>query len=390
PRRGGTEHPAGLGRCRVLAPRHTASAGAGEPRPAGPLEHGAAQPGEGGPGASPSPAPHPAPAAPAAPTVPALVQFLLSRYLAKEPITEAEVLNSAFKDYQDHFLVVLGQASQYLQLVFGLEVKEVDPSEHTYILVPSLGLTLKEMLRDGHRLPKASLLVVILCLIAVEDVVSLRRRSGQQSARWGCVLGPNPEMVNKEDNNTVLGLSFPRKLWMIMEDVAFTFVHWNDKGDTVVTEANLFQMAVLQFRGADQIYKTDSIKSFIREMNLYGFSKICPSRCSAGKKKLMIYHNFNFQRDKPPLLQNIRRKARWAGGSHLPSEQGGPSGEGMSSNATSVPLATAGREGAGELTDSPPEYPNYNLVMAVYKTFYSTMMAALSVMAPDEASEAEE
>lgn len=79
------------------------------------------------------------------------------------------MLNSVLKDYQDHFLVVLGQTSQYLQLVFGLEVKEVDPSEHTYILVPSLGLTLNEMLRDGQRLPKASLLVVILCLIAVED-----------------------------------------------------------------------------------------------------------------------------------------------------------------------------------------------------------------------------
>ena len=115
-----------------------------------------------------------------------LVQFLLSRCLAKEPITEAEVLNSALKDYQDHFVVVLGQTSQYLQLVFGVEVKEVDPSEHTYILVPSLGLTLNEMLRDGQRLPKASLLVGILCLIAVEDVVSLRRRSGQHSAGWGC------------------------------------------------------------------------------------------------------------------------------------------------------------------------------------------------------------
>ncbi|KAM9669229.1 heat shock transcription factor, X-linked member 3-like [Dama dama] len=120
--------------------------------------------------------------------------------------------------------------------------------------------------------------------------------------------GPNPEMVNKEDNNTILGLSFPRKLWMIIEDAAFTSVHCSDKGDTVVIEANLFQTAVLQLRGADQIFKTDSIKSFIREMNLYGFSKICPSRCSAGKKKLMIYRNFNFQRDKPLLLQNIRRK----------------------------------------------------------------------------------
>ena len=98
-----------------------------------------------------------------------LVQFLFSMCLAKEPITKAEVLNSVLKDYQEHFLVVFGQASEYLQLVFGLEVKEVDPSEHTYILVPSLGLTLSEMLSDEQRLPKAGLLLVILYLIAVED-----------------------------------------------------------------------------------------------------------------------------------------------------------------------------------------------------------------------------
>ena len=98
-----------------------------------------------------------------------LVQFLLSRYLANESITKAEMLNSVLRDYQDHFLAVLGQASEYLQLIFGLEVKEVDPSEPTYILVPTLGLTLNEMLRDGQELPKAGILVVILCLIAVED-----------------------------------------------------------------------------------------------------------------------------------------------------------------------------------------------------------------------------
>ena len=48
-------------------------------------------------------------------------------------------------------------------------MNEVDHSEHTDILVPSLGLTLSEMLSDGQRLPKAGLLVVILCLISVED-----------------------------------------------------------------------------------------------------------------------------------------------------------------------------------------------------------------------------
>ena len=43
------------------------------------------------------------------------------------------------------------------------------PSKHTYILVPTLGLTLNDMLRKGQRLPMAGILVVILCLTAVED-----------------------------------------------------------------------------------------------------------------------------------------------------------------------------------------------------------------------------
>ena len=100
--------------------------------------------------------------------------------------------------------------------------------------------------------------------------------------------GPNPEMANEEENNAVLGLSLPRKLWMIEEDAAFTSVCWNDEGGTVVIEEDLFQMEVLQCRGTNQIFERDSIKSFIRELNLYGFSKIHPLGRSAGKKKMMV------------------------------------------------------------------------------------------------------
>ena len=100
--------------------------------------------------------------------------------------------------------------------------------------------------------------------------------------------GPNPEMAKEEENNAILGLSFPRKLWRIVEDAAFTSVHWNDEGDTVVIEADLFQIEVLQRRGMDQIFETDSIKSFISELNLYEFRKIPPLGCSAGKKMMMV------------------------------------------------------------------------------------------------------
>ena len=99
--------------------------------------------------------------------------------------------------------------------------------------------------------------------------------------------GQKPEMAKEEENNAILGLSFPRKLWRIVEDAAFTSVHWNNEGDTVVIEADLFQIEVLQRRGMDQIFETDSIKSFIRELNLYGFRKVRPSSHSAGKKLLV-------------------------------------------------------------------------------------------------------
>ena len=98
---------------------------------------------------------------------------------------------------------------------------------------------------------------------------------------------PNPEMAKEEENNGILGLSFPRKLWRIVEDAAFTSVHWNDEGDSVVIEADIFQVEVFQHRGTDQIFETDSIKSFIRELNQYGFRKVRPSSHTAGKK-LMV------------------------------------------------------------------------------------------------------
>ncbi|OWJ99711.1 hypothetical protein Celaphus_00009595, partial [Cervus elaphus hippelaphus] len=118
---------------------------------------------------------------------------------------------------------------------------------------------------------------------------------------------PEPRTAIKEENKAVLRLSFPRKLWMIVEDAAFTSVCWINKGDMVVIEADLFQTEVLQGRGMDRIFETDSIKSFIHGPNLCGFSKIHPLGLSLGKR-MMIYHNSNFQRDKPLLLQNIWRK----------------------------------------------------------------------------------
>ncbi|KAB0337226.1 hypothetical protein FD755_025689 [Muntiacus reevesi] len=231
----------------------------------------------------------------------------------------------------------------------------------------------------------------------------------------------SPDPANEEENNAVRGLSFPRNLWMSLENAAITSVHWNDEGDMVVIEADLFQTE-------------DIIKSFIHELNLHAFSKIHHSCRSAGKKRMMIYHYSKFQRDKPLLLTaqsapststTPKRKkqavvtrcpegtstvhgtprqcsfvlcglwfmasgARGLRSSHLLSEQGCPSGEGPSSNIMSVPPVNAGRDGAGELHESSPRYPDYGSAMTLYNTYDSIVRGAFSVVDPNEAPEAEE
>ncbi|XP_036893253.1 heat shock transcription factor, X-linked member 3-like [Sturnira hondurensis] len=116
-----------------------------------------------------------------------------------------------------------------------------------------------------------------------------------------------------EGNNSLFRLPFPQKLWRIVEDDAFTSVHWSHKGDTVVIEIDLFQRQVLSRKGAEKIFESDSLKTFIRLMNLYGFRKIRPSNsiCCPRTRRRMIYYNPNFQRNKPLLLKNIKKRYKW-------------------------------------------------------------------------------
>nr|KAF6435860.1 hypothetical protein HJG63_012577 [Rousettus aegyptiacus] len=140
---------------------------------------------------------------------------------------------------------------------------------------------------------------------------------------------PNGGPDNVERNSPLLGLPFTRKLWMIVEDDAFISVSWNDAGDTVVIKEDLFQSEVLCRRGAEKIFETNSLKSFICLLNLHGFSKIRPRDPSvyhSVNDRIMIFLNANFQRNKPQLINNIKRKGHltttdWPGISSTPKKK---------------------------------------------------------------------
>ncbi|XP_041596454.1 melanoma-associated antigen 10-like [Vulpes lagopus] len=99
----------------------------------------------------------------------ALVVFLLLKYRNKQPTSKAEMLEVFTTEYQDDFPAMVSEASICLRLVFGLDVIEVDPSEHSYVLNPILGLTWDGMLSDQWGLPKTCLLGLVLGLILLQD-----------------------------------------------------------------------------------------------------------------------------------------------------------------------------------------------------------------------------
>ncbi|GAB1302833.1 Heat shock transcription factor, Y-linked 2 [Apodemus speciosus] len=114
--------------------------------------------------------------------------------------------------------------------------------------------------------------------------------------------------IDNEEADIDLSLSFPKKLWAIVQNESFKSVNWTEEGDAIIIEVDLFQREVLQHEGTKKIFETDSLKGFIRQLNLHGFRKICsgtPAVSSGENRRVMIYCNFNFQRDKPGLLEYI-------------------------------------------------------------------------------------
>ncbi|XP_050998344.1 melanoma-associated antigen 10-like [Acomys russatus] len=97
-----------------------------------------------------------------------LVKYLLFKYLMKEPVTKAEMMSNVIRNYQDHFLVIFREVLECMQLVFGIEIKEIEPAGNTYILVIALELTYDGITTDVQGIPKTGLLIIILSIIFME------------------------------------------------------------------------------------------------------------------------------------------------------------------------------------------------------------------------------
>lgn len=130
-----------------------------------------------------------------------LLQFLLLKDQTKYPIKESEMREFIVQEYRNQFPEILRRAAAHLECIFRFELKELDPEEHTYILLNKLGPVPFEGLEDIPNGPKMGLLMMILGQIFLNgnqareaDIWEMLWRFGVQRERRLSVFG-NPKRL---------------------------------------------------------------------------------------------------------------------------------------------------------------------------------------------------
>ena len=78
-----------------------------------------------------------------------LVEFLLEKYTKKQSITQNALMKIVSRKYRQHFSEILSTACERVELVFGLEMKEVDRRGNIYTLISKLNLGGNDCPSDG-------------------------------------------------------------------------------------------------------------------------------------------------------------------------------------------------------------------------------------------------
>lgn len=72
------------------------------------------------------------------------------------------MLKNVIKEHKDHFSVIFKKVCECMEIVFSIEVKEVDPTSHFCVLIKLLDLTYDGMLSDDQGMPKTGFLITSL------------------------------------------------------------------------------------------------------------------------------------------------------------------------------------------------------------------------------------
>ncbi|XP_066214115.1 heat shock transcription factor, Y-linked-like [Saccopteryx leptura] len=77
-----------------------------------------------------------------------------------------------------------------------------------------------------------------------------------------------------EVENNFLAMTFPRKLWKIVQNDQVKSIWWDENRTSIVINEELFKKDILEREAPFKIFEIKNIKSMVRQLNFYGFNKI--------------------------------------------------------------------------------------------------------------------
>ncbi|OXB51532.1 hypothetical protein ASZ78_006401, partial [Callipepla squamata] len=192
--------------------------------------------------------------------------------------------------------------------------------------------------------------------------------AGQDQALAGHAAGAPPSSSAKSAGQASVfsGLTFPEKLWVLAESRHVKSIWWGHGGRCLVIDEQQFVVEVLAKESPIRAFRSTSIKSFIHQLNDYGFTRVpqdlersphlpeflAEEEAIAAHRKLLRYSCPRFRRDSPCMLESCKRrpsKKRRAAAALGPDLQEAPPDEipqRSSQGAQPVHGAAAGPDGS--------------------------------------------
>uniref|UniRef100_A0AAY5EDQ6 HSF-type DNA-binding domain-containing protein n=1 Tax=Electrophorus electricus TaxID=8005 RepID=A0AAY5EDQ6_ELEEL len=149
----------------------------------------------------------------------------------------------------------------------------------------------------------------------------LEEKAFQVLAQKSVIKKPRVEVLGDGEapfELNVAALSFPRKLWHIVENETYKSIGWDAQGMCVLIDAELFVNEILRKEGDSKIFLTTNMNNFLRQLNLYGFKKMGRVKPSSRQKtchflifpQKLVFHNSSFCRGHPGLLDHMKRRTK--------------------------------------------------------------------------------
>lgn len=119
------------------------------------------------------------------------------------------------------------------------------------------------------------------------------------------------ESVEVNLREAMRGITFPRKLWFLINSDDNGIVNWARNGMNINLDTTAMEEYLVS---PENIFQTRNVNNFIRQLLVYDFKKIGRTgRSSAGHSvadeysELYVFRHEFFKRDRPNLLENIVR-----------------------------------------------------------------------------------